>query len=599
MWRTGRRVVAWHGSSEAGTGPARLCLPDDAGWRLVPDPGGALDRLQAEPLAPSAPAAGEIRVAVTAAGLNFHDVLVALSVLDAGSPLGGETCGRVVAVGPDVAGFAVGDRVVGFAPGAFASESVMRADLAVKAPLGFSAAELATVPAAFATATLALDLAGIGAGDRILVHAGAGGVGQAAIQLAQSAGAEVIATASTPKRAYLRLLGVEHVFDSRTAEFAEGVLEATGQAGVTAVLNSLTGPGFVEASLSCLREGGRFVEIGKRDIWSSEEMAAARPDVVYRVLAVDRLTVDDPATVGAALRRVMQRIESSELKPLSYSTWPMAEAGAAMEFMRSGRHIGKIVLTVPPIASGRLRADGTYLVTGGLGGIGRLTAGWLADRGARTIVLNGRREPDDGARQAIAALRERGVTVRVETADVTDSDAVDSLIERIEAELPPLAGVIHSAGVLSDGSLANQGWDRFETVLWPKVLGAWQLHRVTATRDLDLFVLFSGMAGVLGERRSGEPRGGERLPRPARAASQGLGVAGPVHRLERLVGPRGWRGGAGSHRGPVASRRRCLDDAAAGTGGVGPNRSRGCPCRCGCLRRLVRFRRTRDSSTAA
>ena len=169
-----------------------------------------------------------------------------------------------------------------------------------------------------------------------------------------------------------------------------------------------------------------------------------------------------------------------------------------MAFMRAARHIGKIVLTVPPFRTGRLRADRTYLVTGGLGGIGCALAGWLAERGAGCVVLNGRRAPDAAAAEAIDALRARGLSIEVEIADVTDAAALDAMLERMDGTLPPLSGVIHSVGVLADAALGNQSWESFETVLWPKMLGAWHLHRATADRDLDMFVLFSSIAGVLG-----------------------------------------------------------------------------------------------------
>ncbi|MDE0717467.1 MAG: SDR family NAD(P)-dependent oxidoreductase, partial [Rhodospirillaceae bacterium] len=243
---------------------------------------------------------------------------------------------------------------------------------------------------------------------------------------------------------------------------------------------------------------GRFVELGARDIWSEAAMAAARPDVAYSVLRLDVLKESDPARPGAALGSVMDRLAAGELSPLPRSSWPLAEAAPAMAFMRSARHIGKIVLTMPPLTRGRLREDRTYLVTGGLGGIGCAVAGQLADRGAKTIVLNGRRPPDPAVEDAIRALEARGVTVRVELADMTDGAAVDAMLARMDAELPPLAGVIHSVGVLSDGALGNQSWERFEQVLWPKILGAWHLHRATEDRDLDLFILFSSVVGILG-----------------------------------------------------------------------------------------------------
>ena len=232
-------------------------------------------------------------------------------------------------------------------------------------------------------------------------------------------------------------------------------------------------------------------------------MAAARPDVAYSVLEVDALKRQDPATAGASLRRVMTRLGAGELEPLAHTRWPMAEIVPAMEFMRSARHIGKNVIVMPPLTDGRLRADRTYLVTGGLGGIGTLVAGWLADRGAGVIVLNGRRPPDPEAVEAIEALRRQGADVRVELADMTDPAAIDGMLARINAGMPPLAGVIHSVGVLSDGSLGNQTWERFEQVLWPKVLGAWHLHRATLDQDLDLFVVFSSITGVVGNSGQG------------------------------------------------------------------------------------------------
>ena len=494
-YRTGRRHVAR--LVRIGAGTARIAFPDEGGWRLAPDPGGALDGLRAETVSPEPLEAGEVRVAVDAAGLNFRDVLRATGALDSGL-LGREMCGRVVEVGAAVADVAAGDRVVGLAFGAFGPEVVTRAELVATAPPGIPAAALATVPVVFTTAALAFDRVGLKSGERVLVHAGAGGVGLAAIQLARAAGAEVFATASASKWAYLRSLGVAHVFDSRRTTFGEEVLAATDGAGVDVVLNSLTGPGFIEASLACLAAGGRFVELGARDIRSKEAMSAARPDVDYSILRLDVLKRSDPARAGAALRSVMERLAAGELSPLPHTRWPMAEAGPAMAFMRSTRHIGKIVLAMPPLARGRLREDRTYLVTGGLGGIGCAVAGLLADRGAGSIVLNGRRAPDAGAEETVRALEERGVTVRVEIADVTDAAAVDAMLARIDADLPPLAGVVHSVGVLSDGALTNQSWERFEEVLRPKVLGAWQLHRATEERDLDLFVLFSSVVGVLG-----------------------------------------------------------------------------------------------------
>ena len=479
-------------------GVERLALPEETNWVLAPDEGGAIETLRVQPLAPRALEPSEVRAEVEACGLNFLDVFRAMGLVEDEGMLGEEFCGRIVETGADVTAVSVGDRVAGFAFGTFGPEVVTREELVALAPPDVSATALATIPSVFVTCVLSYELAGLEAGDRVLIHAGAGGVGLAAIQLAQAAGAEVFATASAPKRDFLRSLGVEHVFDSRSTAFGQDILDATGGAGIDVVLNSLTGEGFIEASLACLSQGGRFVELARRDILSHEEMAALRPDVAYSILDLYTLKEQDPAQPGGALSNVLARMATGELAPLRHTTWPLAETSAAMGYMRAARHIGKIVLTTPPLAAGRLRRDGTYLVTGGLGGIGLALAEWLAERGAGTVVLNGRRAPDAAAERAIETLRARGFRIEVELADVTDTAALDAMLERMDGTLPPLSGVIHSVGVLSDAALGNQSWESFETVLWPKMLGAWHLHGATAGRDLDMFVLFSSVAGVLG-----------------------------------------------------------------------------------------------------
>ena len=479
------------------SGPERLEFPEETEWVLAPDTGGVFDRPHVQPLPARPLEPHEVRVAVEASGLNFWDVFRSLGFIEEGL-LGREMCGHILEVGSDVSSVAVGDHVVGLGFGAFAPQMITHEELVAPAPEGFSVSGLATVPSAFVSAALSFELSGLEAGERVLVHAGAGGVGLAAIQLVQAAGAQVFATASAPKQAYLRSLGVEHVFDSRTTDFGEEILEATGGEGVDVVLNSLTSEGFIDASLACLRQGGRFVEMARRDILTEEEMAAVRPDVGYWILELDVVKKTDPAWAGRILRGLMARVSAGELEPIVHSRWPLAEAGAALSFMRSARHLGKIVVTTPPLVRGALRADRSYLVTGGLGGIGIAVADWLAERGAGAVVLNGRRDPDPEAEEAIRALRQRGATIQVELADMTDQGAIDGMLERIERDLPPLGGVIHSVGVLSDGALPNQSWERFERVLWPKILGAWHLHRATIDRDLDFFTLFSSRVGVMG-----------------------------------------------------------------------------------------------------
>ena len=510
-----------------GSDDPRLILPEDRDWVVgAEDPEAGPTTLRAKPRPRPELEPGEVRVAVEAMGLNFVDALMSIGAVSSGGEIGRELVGHVVETAADVEDLAAGDRVAGMGFGSFTPETVTKTALVVPAPSGLSAAALATVPICFVTADLAFRTAGLKASERVLIHAGAGGVGLAAIQLARAAGAEVFATASAAKQSFLRSLGVAHVFDSRQTRFGDEILKATDGEGVHVVLNSLTSEGFIEASLSCLSPGGRFVEIGKRGIWSEREMSASRPDVAYSILDVDELKRTDPARAGASLARVLDRLTAGELSPLPHTVWPLCEIESAMDAMRGARHTGKNVLRMPPLAGGGLRPDRAYLVTGGLGGIGCAVARWLADQGAGAVVLNGRRDPDPEAEAVIRELREAGVDVRVEIADVTDFAAVDAMLARIDAGSRPLGGVIHSVGVLSDGVIENQTWDRFEQVLWPKILGAWHLHQATRTTELDLFVLFSSGIGVVGNPGQSNHSAANAFLDQLAAHRRGLGLPG-------------------------------------------------------------------------
>ena len=477
----------------------RLPLPEGTEWGIGPeDPEAGMTALRTKPRPKAVLHPGEVRIAVESMGLNFADVVISMGAVNDGREIGREVYGRILETAEDAEGLSVGTPVVGFGYGGFAPEIVTKSNLVVPAPTELPASALVSMPICFVTAELAFRLADLKTGERVLIHAGTGGVGLAAIQLAHSIGAETFATASSTKHPYLRSLGVQHIFDSRQTRFGKEVLEATDGQGVNVVLNSLTGDGFIEASLSCLGKDGRFVEIAKRNIYSEEAMVAARPDVAYHVLDVDALKKAGSADPGASLSRIMARLSTGELTPLPHTVWPLAEICTAMDVMRDARHIGKNVFRMPSLTRGALRKDRTYLVTGGMGGIGCEVARWLAENGAQTIVLNGRRDPDPEAQEVIDKLRDNSIDVRLEIADITDSPAVEDMLSRISDSLPPLGGIIHSVGVLSDGVIENQTWERFEQVMWPKVLGAWRLHRATLDQDLDMFILFSSVTGVVG-----------------------------------------------------------------------------------------------------
>ena len=493
--RSGYRLAAQ--LARANDAPERLTLLDEDNWLLVPDEGGDLAQIHPRPEPHRELEPHEVRVAMEAVGVNFRDVLISVGI-EREDNLGLEFVGRVIEIGDAVSSVSVGDRVAGLGFSTFGPEIITKEALVASAPPNISTTSLGTTPTAFVTVALSYDLARLTASDKVLIHAGSGGVGLAAIEMAKAVGAEIYTTASIGKQPYLRSLGITHVYNSRSTEFAEEILRDTDGKGVDVVINSLTGEGFIDASLSCLAQNGRFIELAREGILTEEEMAEQRPDVDYHIIMLDRLKVDEPEIPGAALKTVLRDMEQGTLAPIPHTRWALSEAPAAVSYMRDTRHIGKIALTNSALQSGRLREDGTYLITGGLGGIGITVARWLAEKGAGTIVLNGRRNPDPEAQEVIDELRAGGVTVQVEIADVTDSSAIDAMLTRIDQSLPPLAGVIHSVGVLSDGVVGNQTWERFEQILRPKVVGAWHLHRATMNRDLDLFVLFSSTAGILG-----------------------------------------------------------------------------------------------------
>ncbi|OBI87052.1 type I polyketide synthase [Mycobacterium asiaticum] len=475
-----------------------LAVPRATDYVLAPTERGAIDNLRLAETDVPPPDPGQVQIRVEAAGLNFRDVLNVLGLYP-GDPglIGGDFSGIVTEVGSDVTGFEVGQRVLGFMQGAFATRINVPAQLLAVVPDGLSAVEAASIPAAALTARLAFDWAKLRLGDRVLVHAASGGVGLAAIQLAQQCGATVFATASTFKRATLRKMGVQYVYDSRSTDFADQILADTEGAGVDVVLNSLTNEGFVAATVRATAQNGRFAEIAKRDIWTPEQMAEARPDIKYEIVALDGTIMQDPERIRGLLCEVSDGLARGEWTPLPSEIYPLTEAKTAFRRMQQARHIGKIVLQMPkPLQP---RGDRSYLITGGLGALGLHTAAHLAQLGAGDIVLTSRREPDAAAQEAIADISER-YRCRVHTlsADIGEESEVQRVLEWIRSELPPLGGVAHLAGVLDDALLPQQSAERFRTTLLPKALGAWNLHRLTRNDDLEFFIAYSSASSVLG-----------------------------------------------------------------------------------------------------
>ena len=485
---------------------ARLPKDSPSTRRLDVRERGTLDELTLSAVPRTRPGHGEIEIQVYAAGLNFRDVLNALGNYP-GDPglLGDECMGEVVALGPDVTGLKPGDRVMATAPGCFSGYVTVSAELAVKVPSGLSATEAATIPVVFLTAYYALHhLARIKAGDRVLIHAATGGVGQAAIQIAQLAGAEVFGTASQGKWSVLERLGVRHIMNSRSLDFADEVLRATDGAGVDIALNCLTGE-FIPKTLSVIKSGGCLLEIGKLGIWSEAQVTQQAPNVAYFIIDLLNLRHTQPHLIQLMLAVLAEKLHAGHLRPLPQTIFPLAQATDAFRTMQQAKHTGKIVFTIDESASLpaltpsiACRSDSSYLITGGLGGLGMLVARWLVEQGAGGLVLAGRSSPDADALREIRALEGLGAEVRVVSVDVRDGDDMAMLIDDCNRSARPLRGVIHAVGVLDDGAMLQQSTQRFRNVLGPKIAGAWNLHRLTRDLPLDFFILFSSTASLLG-----------------------------------------------------------------------------------------------------
>lgn len=479
-------------------------LPKGAFILSATEPGN-LDSLQLQLTERRPPEIGEIEIRVHATGLNFKDVLTALGTVNA-KALGNECVGEVVAIGEGVEGFEIGDAVAAVATvGSLSRYFTVKATLAVSIPKCLNYAEAATIPGVFLTAYYCLyHLAKIKPNDRVLIHAAAGGVGQAAVQLAKLAGAEVFATASEPKWNFLRSQGIKHIYNSRNLDFADEIMVDTSGQGVDVVLNSLTGKGFVEKGLSLLSPNGRFIEMGKRDIWSTEQVSDFRTDIGYFVVDLIESSEEEPLIIQSILQDLMQLFDTGQLKPLPRKVFPIQNAISAFRYMQQAKHIGKIVLTQPALEAPsdadsviRFREKGTYLITGGLGALGLQVASFLVEHGARHLVLFGRSEPKPVVKSRLAKLEEAGAKIQIEQADVSQKEQLARVLANID-DNTPLRGIIHTAGVLDDRAIINQTSASFQRVMAPKVQGSWHLHTLTAHKHLDFFVLFSSATSLLG-----------------------------------------------------------------------------------------------------
>lgn len=467
------------------------------------------------------PGPGQIEVAITASSINFADVLNAFGryqSLDGILPaLGTDFAGVVTAIGPGVTNHKVGDHVGGMSPlGCWATFVTCDARLATTLPEGMTDAQAAAVTTAHATAWYGLnDLARMKAGDKVLIHSGTGGVGQAAIAMARLAGAEIFATAgSERRRQLLRDMGIEHVYDSRTVEFAEQIRRDTNGYGVDIVLNSVPGAAQL-AGLKLLALSGRFVEIGKRDIYGDTKLGLFpfRRNLAFWGVDLGVMSVSHPEQVSEILSTVYRLTAEGKLPMPEATHYPLAEAATAIRVMSAAEHTGKLILDIPRVGRSSVvlppeqapvfRRDGSYIITGGLGGLGLFLAEKMAAAGAGRIVLSSRSQPSRKSLETIELIRSIGSDVVVSCGDIAQADTAHQLVATATATGLPLRGVLHGAAVVEDAVLTNITDELIDRDWAPKVYGAWNLHEACATAELDWFCSFSSAAALLGSPGQG------------------------------------------------------------------------------------------------
>jgi len=477
---------------------------------------GSLDDIAFTPCERGTVGADEVEIEAEYVPLNYKDVLKAMGLMSdritkdtySGSGVGMEVAGRICRVGSNVTSLQVGDRVYALCTDGFRSHVTVPSHRAFELPDSVSF-EASTSMVAFITAYHGLlKIACLQKGETVLVHGATGGVGLAAIELAKWIGAEVIGTAgSDEKRNHLRALGITHVTTSRDVSFADDVMAWTEGRGVDVVLNFSPGE-LMTKSLACLAPFGRFIEIGKMS-FEQDAPLNLRPfneNLLYASVDADRLMASRPEYIAGIISELLDLMTEKRLGSVPVTLFSASRVEEAFRLMARAKHIGKVCVAIrdpelqlrvnPPR---RIRPDATYLVTGGLGGFGLETAKWLVDEGARHLALVSRRGADaPGARDAIRYLEARGATVRAFAADVGHRADIATVLDDIAATMPPLGGIIHSATVLDDRSLAEQDRASLDRVLGPKAQGAWNLHSLTA--DLDFFVLYSSISSLFGTR---------------------------------------------------------------------------------------------------
>ena len=513
-WRGAHRLVPRLEQIDPRTEPIAAEAANNVPFKLhVARPGdlGSLELLETHP-APPGP--DEIQMDVHFVALNFRDILRALGRFPADDLAqiepGDECSGVVRSVGANVKHVKPGDRIIACTAGSFRSVLTVAGTRVTKVPDHLSLSAAVSMPVAYITVDHALRNVGrMQKGESVLIHSAAGGVGMAAMHIARRLGLDIYATAGTdPKRKLLPKYGVKRIMNSRSLDFYDETLAATDGRGVDAVLNSLAGKAMVR-SLSCLAPYGRFLELGKRDFFENTRVGLwpFRRNVAYHAVDLSAMMGSDPASGMALLSGLFEESANGHLSPLPTRVLPVARVQEAFRLMGQGVHIGKVVLDLTQHwgqirrteTKPTVRSDATYLVTGAFGGAGQEVAKWLADHGAKHLLLVSRSGPKtDAAKAFVADLESRGITVKAESCDITDETRMAEVLKESQANMPPLGGVFHLAMVIDDAVINDLNLDRFKTVTRPKSHAAWVLHRLTKDMPLDMFVLFSSVSAAVG-----------------------------------------------------------------------------------------------------
>lgn len=535
----------------------------------------SIDNLYLKEFLPRELKEGEVEIKVHAAALNFRDVMLAMGMLSNeavagglyGRNLGLECAGEITKLGAKVKDFKVGEKVIACSSNCLGGIIYADESQVVKQPAYFSHEEAATIMTVYLTAYYSLNyLCRMGKGDKVLVHAGAGGVGIAAIKLANLVGAEVFATVGNEaKRRYLQSLGVKHIMNSRDLTFKDAIMKVTDGYGVDIVINSIAGEAITQ-SISCLAPYGRFVEIGKVDIYNDKRIGL-KPfgnNLAYFAVDADRLLKQKPKLAQQMMQEVMALFYAKKLDAHPYEKFPISKIKDAFRYLGQSKQVGKVVVTmtaeekvaVYPPAAMQFKKEGAYLITGGCGGFGLAIATFLVTKGVRTLILMGRNGlRDQEAAAIVEKMRQQGANVIIAKADVTNEQALGEVIDNLKSKQIKLKGIIHAATVFDDAPLKELNEERYRKVVEPKMLGAWNLHRATLQEDLDYFVMFSSVSAVYGNPGQGNYAAGNAfldkfacyrrsLGLPANTINWGvIGEAGYVSRSDKvqaILKSQGW-----------------------------------------------------------